>query len=112
MKCLYTESCSRSVLDARDSAKMSLIGCSIGDWSCFSMTIWCPPNINGEKKCSIEGDSTGFAGDYGNEITLYAVNSWNDIDFKTVANGYSYYYGKMYCLTDYSEYCQIDRTGP
>ena len=70
------------------------------------MTIWCPPHVDGAKKCVLRGgDYLGGLDNYG-LMALYAVNSWADIEFVTPEKG-SWYRGNMYCSNKYNEYCSF-----
>ena len=59
--------------------------------SCWSMTIWCPEHsVNGEKRCILEGDGNGWDYDGWGPMTLYAVNSWQDLEFRTAETSVFY----------------------
>eukprot|EP01083_Nonionella_stella_P191639 709161_1 len=55
--CWRWYSCYDMVVDGSETSQLSIIGChDIQSYSvCKGMVIWCPPNINGDKKCLIQG---------------------------------------------------------
>merc|ERR1711971_1218820 len=57
------------------------------------------------------GDQLGGFDGFG-LMTLYAVNSWQDIDFVDATSKTYYYSGTMYCTDDYDESCDIDDLSP
>ena len=73
--------------------------------TCYAMTLWIPPNVDGEKRCLIQGDGS-VGGESDSPSTFYAVNSWDDIEFYTPTK-YNDYAGTMFCTADFSESCAI-----
>eukprot|EP01084_Bolivina_argentea_P182645 315282_1 len=107
--CSQNNACNTATINGRYASQLNLLNCETGYYTCLDITIWCPPNINGNKHCTIQGDNS-IGG------TFYAVNSWNDIQFDT-PNKHAYFAGNMYCTTgilsgDYSNNCIIPDNGP
>eukprot|EP01084_Bolivina_argentea_P286653 491769_1 len=101
MECNAYYGCYNSSVDARYSSELHITGC-IGTSSCADVSIWAPPNLNGNKTCYLEGD------DDLNKLTIYAVNGWNDIDLSNyIGTNYARGSGVMYCNSDYSDSCYI-----
>eukprot|EP01083_Nonionella_stella_P224800 799862_1 len=71
---------------------------------CKDMVIRCPPNINGEKRCFIQGDNNFRA------VTIYATYSWNDVDFDAYFGTLYGTNSTMYCGVDYTESCDMSDT--
>lgn len=63
-------------IDGRDAASLRLNDCTAKS-ACEQMRIYCPPHSDGEKRCILEGNNNLDI------RQLYAVNSWDDIDFIT-----------------------------
>ena len=44
--------CINAEFDVRNATKFILLDCTDGD-ACLGITVWCPQNVNGDKKCII-----------------------------------------------------------
>eukprot|EP01084_Bolivina_argentea_P301305 519766_1 len=104
MVCYDGESCMSVDVNALQSTKLKFKGCTQSD-ACHGMTVRCPQNDNGIKKCIMTGNGQ-FGGDILFQMTFYAVNSWNDIDLTNVST--TDIYGTMYCSDDFSESCDFE----
>eukprot|EP01083_Nonionella_stella_P185220 674764_1 len=100
--------CNLIEIDGSSTSQLSIKGChhSYRDLSmCKDMVIWCPPNVNGHKKCFIEGNNNFYG------ATFYAIYSWNDID---VGGYFGTMYGEnsvMYCGNNYTKSCNVSAIG-
>ena len=99
MDCHSNHSCFYTKIDARDASWLYVFDCSQSK-SCRGLTVWCPQNEDGEKKCVMEG------GNHLQPDKMYAVNSWDDIRLIT-PNKTDWSNGTMYCTEDYSESCHF-----
>ena len=98
VSCTGYANCSGMELDGRDAASLTLSNCT-GNVTCDEMIIWCPQQMsNGEKKCILEG------GDNLQIDSLYAVNSWDDIEFNTPKRCH-WDVSTMYCTEYYNASC-------
>eukprot|EP01084_Bolivina_argentea_P061534 112471_1 len=106
--CSNTAACYDVTVYAQHSSKLEFTDCKSGafDYTCSDMTVYCPPNINGNKKCIIPGDNA-MGGKHEPYMQFYAINGWNDIDFSGYT-GSSNRRGTMHCTNDYSQSCSID----
>jgi len=64
-------------------------------------SIYCPPNLYGSKLCHIQGNHN-LEG-----IAIYAVNSWNDIDFQYSGPSTEETLGTVHCGYDYDASCTL-----
>eukprot|EP01083_Nonionella_stella_P102214 290600_1 len=81
IKCSNSYACYNSTIYGKYASKLHMIDCATDFWTCYMLNIYCPPNINGQKRCIFEGDDS-FGVERQEPINLYAINSWNDIEFK------------------------------
>eukprot|EP01084_Bolivina_argentea_P061585 112575_1 len=123
IQCSGEQSCWGAVVDATRSTSLTITCAGSGDFRCENIDIFCPPNVNGVKKCHISGTSNGLrgcnscSGEYSsndNNLNFYARNGWLDIDltgYTAGSNGYGWKGGKMHCLDDYNtNACSISST--
>merc|ERR1719295_430770 len=97
--------CSRMEIEGQNAASLAIHNCSDQD-SCIGMEIWCPEKTaNGERRCILEGGDE-LGGDSSGEMLLYAVNSWDDIEFVTPTKT-QYYEGRMFCTKGFNEWCDF-----
>ena len=54
VSCNAYDTCRGALINAKDSSELRILRCNSVS-SCIGMTIWCPPNLDGDKKCTIEG---------------------------------------------------------
>ena len=47
--------CYGSTIDARYASYLKMQDCATDYWTCYDLTIWCPQNVNGDKRCIIQG---------------------------------------------------------
>ena len=91
-------------IDGRDAASLTFSNCT-GNVTCDAVIIWCPQHMsNGEKMCILEG------GDNLQNTSLYAVNSWDDVEFitpKRCFDDWQTSISSMYCTEDYSASCSF-----
>ena len=99
VSCHSERSCDLMTIDGRDAALLTLNDCTESD-SCSGMEIWCPQRTDSEIRCILEGN------DNLDIVKLYAVNSWNDIEFQTSSKT-QWESGYMYCTEGYREHCQF-----
>ena len=103
VSCTGYANCDGLLIDGRDAASLRMRNCT-GNVSCETLTVYCPQHRNGEKMCIFEG---------GNNLqfwNLYAMNSWEDIEFISYVSpikcGSIEWGSKMPCGTDnYNESC-------
>ena len=55
IKCAASAACAFATIDGRDAAKLRMEDCASGWYTCYAITVWCPQNVNGDKKCIIQG---------------------------------------------------------
>merc|ERR1719242_2339572 len=89
--CTEKSSCLNTTIYAANASSLEVTGCTT-DESCWNMTVYCP-----QSTCTLIGDDD-LGGPHG--ITLYAINSWNDITFETKSKT-QYYSGSMHCGSEY-----------
>eukprot|EP01084_Bolivina_argentea_P103667 185651_1 len=102
INCRQTSACLNAIIDARNAALLKVYDCEPAD-ACIGITVYCPENVDGTKKCTIYGDNS-MGGIVSNPITFYAVNGWDDITFTASTSNR---YGTMHCKNDYSSNCSI-----
>ena len=101
--------CDGILIDARSSSELLISDCASGDSTCRGITVYCPPKVLGDKKCTINGDD-GLYGNNEYPFSFYAINGFADIHF--IVNGKSSdYTGTMYCTTSYGNQCDLSSTG-
>ena len=97
--CIGPANCNQMEIDGRDAASLTLSDCT-GDVTCDHLIIWCPQQVNGEKRCHLgKGDNLQID-------ELYAVNSWNDVELTTPIDcpcGVTW----IYCDEDYHDKCLV-----
>eukprot|EP01084_Bolivina_argentea_P064562 117728_1 len=109
--CIGSDACTSLSVDARYSSKLLISDCytyipnslHYNTAKCQDITMFIPPNTNGQKNCYLAGDNAL------NALKIYAVNGWNDIDMTYTGTFYAPTgsLGTMYCTSDYSEPCEI-----
>ena len=99
VSCTDYAQCRLMKIDGRNAASLTLGDCS-GNVECQYMTIWCPQQVNGEKRCDLgKGDNL-------QSLYLYAVNSWNDVELTTPLHCSCATSGpgtSMHCGEDYND---------
>ena len=95
VSCIGHANCNGVEIDGRDAASLTLSNCS-GNVTCYDMTIWCPQQMNGEKRCDLGRGDTLIIDE------LYAVNSWDDVALTTPI-GCPCGGTVMYCGEDYDD---------
>ena len=96
LTCGRTSDCVRVQIDGRDAAAVTVNGCT--DWySCGNMNIYCPQHNAGVRKCVLYGDEW-------DGLSLYAVNSWDDVLIFTSDTDIE---GTMNCAEDYGASCNF-----
>eukprot|EP01084_Bolivina_argentea_P206424 352456_1 len=55
VNCNGKRSCIDSIFNGVKASTFNINGCK-ADQSCFDLSLYCPPNINGHKKCFVEGN--------------------------------------------------------
>ena len=99
------------MIDGRYSSQLELLDCATGTGVCGGITVWCPPNNNGVKTCTIHGDRSLY-GDSGQPFKFYGINGFADFDFiLTQSKLDDSYYGTMSCQSDYTTTCNISSFG-
>ena len=85
MNCSATESCERAQINGQAVDQLN-IHCTV-DNSCKDITLYCPPftgsiadDLEIEKHCIVYGNGQISETEHSN-LTIYADNSWNDIEF-------------------------------
>ena len=58
--CGASAACPFATIDGRDAAKLRIEDCASGTYTCYAITVWCPQNVNGDKKCIIQGHQMLF----------------------------------------------------
>ena len=104
IECHETDACQLATIDARYATSFSLVCGSSATNTCTSLTIYFPPNINGNKKAKIEAADESFSAGMGDPLQFYAIHGWNDIDIRYGGN-WDYHEGIMHCKSDYSSSC-------
>ena len=97
VSCTENANCNSMTINGKDAASLSFNNCT-GNVTCKMVTVYCPPQINGEKMCILEG------GDKLQILDVYAVNSWDDIEFITPLRC-QWNKSTMHCDDDYGESC-------
>ena len=108
--CAGEEACERILINGASSSQLVINDCgSEGNYQpCGGITVYCPPNVNGSKVCTIHGDD-GLFGNSINPLSFYAINGFADINF--IVNGKTTnYMGTMYCSAGYQDSCAIAST--
>ena len=109
MLCNDDFACDSILVDARSSSELIIGDCVTGESTCRGITVYCPPNVLGDRKCTINGDD-GLYGNNEYPLSFYAINGFADINF--IVNGKSSdYTGTMYCEPNYQSQCDISFTG-
>jgi len=104
----HSNACNGAVVDARYSSLFELNDCASGDSStCSAMSIYFPPNNNGQKISFLN-----VGNNFKHALKLYAIYGWLDVD----ASGYTGDFeeeidGVMYCTFWYESSCQIEDNG-
>jgi len=101
----HSNACNGVTIDARYSSLLELTDCASGDdTTCASMSVYAPPNDNGDKRAILAiGDS------FKHDITLYAVFGWRDIDMSRFTGQYTQIEGEMFCSYEYDAHCVLDQ---
>jgi len=111
--CNDDRSCFHSQIHAVTASQLRIQGCMEHE-SCQYLSIFCPPHTDGVKHCSLLGSDNDIheADDeedvYLQELLIYALNGWNDIDIGdnngtiVMSSG-----GRMHCGERYAETCVI-----
>eukprot|EP01084_Bolivina_argentea_P276061 470935_1 len=111
INCANSYACENAIIDGRYAYKLQLPDCATSSFTCWPITVYCPPMVNGEKRCIIGGDAS-FGGEQGEVMChIYAINSWNDIEWRQ-PNKNDDYYCTMHCTPDYSKTCVVPTNGP
>ena len=100
----YETACQGAIIDARYSSLFELNDCSSGSsTTCSEMTIYFPPNDNGLPRSSLNtGDNMK------DDITLYAIYGWLDIDTSSFTGTYDDIDAIMFCGFWYQYSCEVD----
>ena len=101
--CGMYSSCKEAEISGPDANRIDLL-CTQPD-SCIDLTIFCPPNVNGNKLCKITGNDD-FTHE---EFEIFAVNSWNDIDFSGYPINIFGNQNTMRCGDNYRFLCGISQ---
>eukprot|EP01083_Nonionella_stella_P007129 20590_1 len=96
--CDGKRACFDAILDGRLSSSLDIGGCSAFE-SCSDVTLYCPPNTNGYKRC--------FMPDHSGSTTIYAIHGFDDIDIDDSSRGTSHHDAKMFCGDHYDTSCDI-----
>ncbi len=56
--CAQDYACSEMVIAASETRAFTLDGCESGALPCRGITVSCPPNMNGNPQCTINGINT------------------------------------------------------
>ena len=105
VSCTDYAQCQRMKIDGRNAASLTLGDCS-GNVECDDITIWCPQQVNGKRRCHLgKGDNLIID-------ALYAVNSWEDVELTTpidcpCGGPLGLDRTLMYCGEDYDEICTV-----
>eukprot|EP01084_Bolivina_argentea_P132036 232990_1 len=101
VKCDGTSSCKQTEINAAYSSITSIIGCTQHN-SCKELTLYCPQHTK-TKNCYLQGN------DNLDNIQIYALNGWNDIDIKYsgtfIKSDGTNTGGIMHCSDDYTQHC-------
>eukprot|EP01084_Bolivina_argentea_P161308 280831_1 len=103
VSCSQSNSCPHATFDGRSAHELSITGCTDSN-SCIGITVYCPENVGGTKKCNIGGNNN-MGGTINNPLTLYAINGWNDINM--ISNTLNRI-GTLNCKPNYDTLCTID----
>ena len=104
VSCTDYAECEFMKIDGQNAASLVLGDCS-GNVKCIAVTIWCPQQVDGEKRCELgKGDNLQI-------LDLYAVNSWDDVELTTPIdcpcgnawNGPTL----MHCGENYGDVCNV-----
>ena len=58
--CTGQYSCYGATIDARHASLLQMLDCATELCTCYKLTIYCPPNINGDKRCILQGNATKY----------------------------------------------------
>jgi len=104
VECDDNNGCQDAIINGTDSKLLNITCMDIS--ACMDITVYCPPNSNGDKNCILTGESKNINRD----IQIYAMYGWNDVVIDTMGtlwtadiNG-----GSMYCGNDYEFECILD----
>jgi len=98
--------CLNSIFRASSASSFTLSDCTSSK-SCLGITVYCPPNVNGNRRCTLQGNNQLGGSSASNAISIFAPNSWSDVRFQTASKSNNYL-GTMHCTADYSASCAID----
>eukprot|EP01084_Bolivina_argentea_P279719 478223_1 len=129
--CIGDAACWGALINATLSSIVYIKGCTAGDptnndlFTCENIDLYCPPNINGIKKCIVQGNDYGLSNCLtGHQMCtgsdpvglgglhFFAINGWKDMQFIYTGNQYTSVDnqggpGTMHCKTDYKANCLI-----
>merc|ERR1712013_933666 len=109
--CTEDYACHNAVIDARDSASLSLTCNTAGTHTCTGLTIYFPENDNGEKKGIISaGDNSFSSSNARNGMQFYAKNGWSDVSIINYSGAFIHMDGAMHCGADYAIECALSST--
>eukprot|EP01084_Bolivina_argentea_P215009 364989_1 len=105
--CEGYNTCDGAIIDARDTMHF-VLECGIGSINtCSSLTIFFPPNSNGEKKAIILAGDQFSAGINDIPMQFYAYNGWNDINIFEYIGTYDHQIGTIHCGSVYDNSCSF-----
>ena len=95
--------CNGATIDARYSSLLELNDCHSGDdSSCHGLSIYFPPNHDGQKVAYLNtGDNMKQS------LNFYAIYGWLDIDTSGFIGDHSGFIGEMHCSFWYQQRCDF-----
>ena len=119
IRCSHDSACANAIIYAHHSSTFELSDCATGDWTCTGLTIYFPPNHNGQPRAKIHGSLTGLSAglNLATPLQFYATNGWKDVNITTTtssasaSHSYEYHFGTMHCTNTFSTCCPFKSDG-
>ena len=118
--CSATKACALATINATYSSSLIINDCATGFFTCKGITLYLPPNVNGQAQATVDGADNGLSqGDSGSifdgepdaPLQFYAIYGWHDIDIVGYIGDYSFHAGTMYCEVGYTSSCSFATNG-
>eukprot|EP01084_Bolivina_argentea_P272144 463265_1 len=103
--CNGERSCFDAIFNGKTSSTLDITGCTASE-SCSDLTIYCPPNTNGDKHCFMEGNNNLNRDANGGTI-IYAIHGFDDIQITYSGTFDASHGGQMFCGNHYDLLCDI-----